>query len=143
VIFFVDRDLGRGFGLALRSVGVAVVLHDERFQPRTPDHVWIRAVSADGLVILTRDRKIRKRVAERQAFEAAKARCFVIVTGASTPLDDLRALLIAWPKLTAMIDNFSAPFMFGVGREGQLTQYIPATGPAGPAARSRRPVRSS
>lgn len=85
--FFVDRDLGPRVGEALRSVGVEVVLHHERFGPSVADVDWIAAVSEEQLIILSRDRKMRTRPAEREAFEKAGARCFVVATGASTPLD--------------------------------------------------------
>lgn len=135
--FFVDRDLGPRVGRALREVKVDVVLHQERFGPREEDTIWIAAVSKDRQVILTRDRHIRGRPAERKVFEEAGARCFVVATGASTPLDDLRALLIAWPQIRQRLEEATAPFMYGVSREGRLTQYIPTTGPAGPAARAK------
>lgn len=138
--FFVDRDLGPRVGRALREVKVDVVLHSDRFTASESDVVWIRAVSADGLVILTRDRHIRTRPAERQAFAEAGARCFVVATGASTPLDDLRALLIAWPMIVGHVASTPAPFMYGIARDGRLTQYIPATGPAGPMSRRRPPL---
>jgi hypothetical protein len=138
VTFFVDRDLGPRVGRALREVKVDVVLHADRFTASESDAVWIRSVSADGLVILTRDRHIRRRPAERQAFEDAGARCFVVATGASTPLDDVRALLIAWPLILEHVASTPAPFMYGIARDGRLTQYIPTGGPAGPASRGKR-----
>lgn len=128
--FFVDRDLGPRVGQALRAVQVPTVLHGDRFRPNEPDDSWIAAVSTEGLVILTRDRKIRTRPAERQVFEAARARCFVAAIGVSTPLDDLRALLIAWPQIQERVSNAPRPFMYGVSREGKLTQYIPVWAPA-------------
>ena len=141
--FFVDRDLGPRVGHALRDVKVDVVLHGERFGPRESDAVWIRAVSAEGLVIMTRDRHIRRRPAEREAFIEAGARCFVVTTGASTPLDDLRALLIAWPAILGHVAGTPAPFMFGVARDGRLTQYLPLGGPDGPISRSSRRPRDN
>lgn len=135
--FFVDRDLGPRVGRALREVKVDVVLHAERFAPREADKVWLTAVSKEQQVILTRDRHIRGRPAERKAFEEAGARCFVVTTGVSTPLEDLRALLIAWPLIRQRVAEMPAPFMYGVSKEGRLTQYIPTTGPAGPAARAK------
>jgi len=138
VSYFVDRDLGPPVGDALRSVKVDVVLHRERFQPETADDEWIPAVAAEGRVILTRDRHIRSRPAERQAFTTAGAKCIVVTTRVSTPLDDLRALLIAWPEIEALAVTMPGPFMFGLARNGRLTQYIPEAGPQGPQARRER-----
>lgn len=133
--FFVDRDLGPRVGEALRSVQVDVVLHHERFGARVPDAEWLAAVSGEQMVILSRDRKMRTRPAEREAFETVGARCFVVATGASTPLDDLRALLWAWPAILGHVAATPGPFMYGVSRQGQLTQWLPAEGPHGPASR--------
>lgn len=135
--YFVDRDLGPRVGEALRSVKVDTVLHRERFGPATPDDIWIPAVAADGLVILTRDRHIRSRRAERDVFVDAGAKCIVVTTRVSTPLDDLRALLIAWPRIEDHVANTPGPFMFGLARDGRLTQYIPTSGSFGPEARKQ------
>ena len=120
----------------MREVKVDVVLHGERFRADESDARWIQSVTADGLVILTRDRHIRSRPAEREAFMEAGSRCFVVTTGASTPLDDLRTLLITWPSILAFVAEMAAPFMFGIARDGRLTQYLPTSGPKGPAARA-------
>lgn len=125
-----------------RSVGVEIVQHHERFGARVPDADWLAAVSGERMVILSRDRKMRSRPAERQAFGAAGARCFVVATGASTPLEDLRALLWAWPAILGHVDTTPAPFMYGVSRQGQLTQWLPVEGPEGPAARREALDRS-
>lgn len=135
--FFIDRDLGPHVGEALRSVQVDVVLHHERFAPMVADTEWIATVSDEAMVILSRDRRMRTRPAERAVFEAVGARCFVVATGASTPLDDLRALLWAWPAIIGHVTARPAPFMYGVSRDGRLTQWIPVEGPEGPAARSK------
>lgn len=133
--FFVDRDLGPGVGMALRSVGVDVVLHGDRFDADTSDQHWIATMTAESRVILTRDRHLRTHPAERAVFEDAGARAIVVATGASTPLDDLRSLLIAWPSIQHHLVSTPSPWMFGVSRDGRLTQYVPATGPGSPAER--------
>lgn len=60
VKFFLDRDLGKRLGRALREVGVEVQLHTERYPGigDIPDEEWIPAVAADGYVILTHDQRI-------------------------------------------------------------------------------------
>lgn len=136
--YFVDRDLGPRVGEALRSVKVDIVLHHERFAPAAADDEWIPAIAEDGLVILTRDRHIRSRPAERQVFNDARAKCIVVTTRVSTPLEDLRALLIAWPQIENLAATMPGPFMFGLARDGRLTQYIPDSGAAGPQARRQR-----
>ena len=95
--FFLDRDLGKRLGRALREVSVEVQLHTERYPGigDTPDEDWIPEVTADGYIILTHDQRIRYRKPARDAFEAAGARVFVFVTKRPTPFVHLRALMIA------------------------------------------------
>jgi hypothetical protein len=127
VRFFLDRDLGKRLGRALREVGVEVQLHAERYPGigDTPDEVWIPEVAADGWIILTHDKKIRFREAERQAFAAAGARAFVFVTQQPTPFVHLRALMIAWERIRAIDETTLAPYMFGLLADGRLNQYVP------------------
>lgn len=140
--FFVDRDLGPRVGTALRSVGVDVVLHGDRFDADTSDQHWIATMTAESRVILTRDRHLRTRPAERAVFEDARARAIVVATGVSTPLEDLRSLLIAWSTIELHVAETPAPWMFGLSRDGKLTQYIPSTGPGSPAERRAALVRA-
>lgn len=123
---FVDRDAGPSIGLALRAVGVDVELYRERYESAlVPDERWIAEVTSHGLVILTKDTHIRTRPAERAVFEAAGARAVVLATRGATRLANLRGLLIAWPRIEAECATRDAPFMFGVDRDGRMTQYVP------------------
>lgn len=130
---FTDRDVGPDIGLALRQVGVEVQLYRERYTSgMVSDERWIAEVTSDGLVILTKDTHIRTRPAERTVFEAAGARAFVLATRGATRLDNLRAVLIAWPRIGSEVETRASPFMFGIDRAGVLTQYVP------PLARTAR-----
>ena len=132
---FTDRDVGLSIGLALRAVGVDVELYRERYDsPLVPDDRWISEVTADGLVILTKETHIRTRPNERVVFEAVGARAFVLATRGAPRLTNLRAILIAWPAIEAQIGDRPGPFMFGIDKAGHLRQYIPA---------ERRPRRGS
>lgn len=127
---FVDRDAGPSIGLALRAVGLEIELYRDRYaSPMVPDERWIAEVTAEGLVIVTKDTHIRSRPGERAVFEAAGARAICLATRGATRLQNLRALLIAWPKIEREVADRSAPFMFGVDREGVMTQYVPPPTP--------------
>jgi hypothetical protein len=123
---FLDRDVGTSLGTALRAVDIDVELYNERYtSPIVTDDRWVAEVSAEGLVIITKDTKIRSRPLEREVFEAAGARAFVIATRGASRLQNLRGLLIAWPKIVELVATMPAPFMFGFNRDGVLTQYVP------------------
>ena len=134
---FVDRDLGPAIGRALQAVGVDAVNHVEVFRPDEDDAVWIRAVTAEERVILSKDKHLRSRPAEREAFEAAGARCFVLTSEGQNRLSLLRNLLASWDEIAAREATVPAPFMYGIARDGRLTQWIPRGGEGSPTERAR------
>jgi len=129
VNLFIDRDLGKRLGRALRTVGVKVTLHIERYPvadaESVADQKWIEDAAIAGDVILTRDGKIRRIPAELAAVIAANARCFVLETGNATSFDYLRAVVIAWPAMERVVRDVPPPFMYGVSRAGRLTRRYP------------------
>ncbi len=72
-VYFCDRNLGKRFGLELRRLGLSVELHDEHFPQNTPDEDLLRQVSAQSWVILTLDKRMRYRKAEREAILSSGA----------------------------------------------------------------------
>ena len=129
MILFIDRDLGKRFGRALRTVGLTVTLHIDRYPTAdaetVPDREWIAEAARRGEAIITRDGRIRRTSAELAAVVAAGAKCFVLETGNATPFVYLRAVMIAWPEMERLVDEEPAPFMFGITRTGRLIRRYP------------------
>lgn len=127
--FFIDRDLGKRLGYALRAVRIPVVLHIERYPTAdaesVPDSLWIAEATASGEVILTRDGRIRRMPAELAAVVTANASCFVLETGNAAPLDCLRAVMAAWPRMMEIVAREPPPFMYGISRTGRVTRRYP------------------
>ncbi|MBX7113365.1 MAG: hypothetical protein K1X64_03445 [Myxococcaceae bacterium] len=79
LVFFIDRNLGRGFVAdALRKQDRTVELHDDHFAQDCQDVDWLPVVGALGWIVLTRDQNIRRNNLEREAFQRAGARVFVL-----------------------------------------------------------------
>ena len=66
-VYFCDRNLGKRFGQELRRQGLVVELHDDHFPQDMPDEDLLRHVAAQGWVILTLDKRMRYRPAEKAA----------------------------------------------------------------------------
>lgn len=132
---FIDRDLGKRLGLALRTVHVPVVNHIDRYPSADaesiPDATWIAEAAARGEIILTRDGGIRRRDVELAAIIAANARAFVLETGNASALTYLRAVLIAWPRMQDLIAGEQPPFMFAIRADGRVLRRYPVTESAG------------
>lgn len=77
--FFLDRQLGRHkIAAILRAAGLHVLVHDDHFPQNAPDVEWLTAAGKNKWIVITRDERIRYRVAEKQALRRAKVRAFVL-----------------------------------------------------------------
>jgi hypothetical protein len=126
---FLDRDLGKQLGLALRAVGVDATNHIYRYPTAdaesVSDRLWIREATERGEVILTRDGSIRRREAELAVVIEVGARCFVFETGNASALDNLRALMVALPRMVEVVRDEDRPYMYGIRPDGTLIRRYP------------------
>ncbi len=124
-----ELHLGKKLGRALRAVGIEVTLHIERYPKAdaetVPDREWIEEATRRDEVILTRDGRIRRTDAELAMVVGAGARCFVLMTGNASPLDYLRAVMIAWPRIVGIVATQRPPFMYGIRASGRMQRLYP------------------
>ena len=122
VVFFVDASLGRHIVPgALRDAGFEVVVHDDRFEPGTPDAEWLAEAGRLRWVVLTKDKRIRYRTSELLALRRANVAAFVLtgknLTGQELA-DQLRAAL---PRILRVLQTKRPPFIATVGANGRVT----------------------
>jgi hypothetical protein len=115
--FFLDRGLGRyTVAQALRAEGLVVETMFERY-PETEellaDEVWIREVTAEGLVILMKDDAIRRKPAERAAILDSGAKAFVI-TNAHLTGQQMASLLVTNRHGIEQRARQPGPYIYGV-----------------------------
>jgi len=67
--FFFDHNMPPAVAEALGCLGISAVALRDEFLPNTADEEWMPAVGKLGYVIVTRDRNIHKRVAQRQLYK--------------------------------------------------------------------------
>ncbi|MCA1697132.1 MAG: hypothetical protein LC749_21800 [Actinobacteria bacterium] len=121
--FFVDEnDLALGKALSERYGNVLFPGHPDL--PEVPrqsaDDVWLEVVGAQGLVVVTRDKRIRYRPIERRRWVEHAVRGFVLTgkTSQST-IDSLSLLGQRWEEVTAVLDAHpEGPWMYSVTRVG-------------------------
>jgi len=80
--FFVDEtDLSLGKKLSSTRGGIVYPGHPglPEVRRRTPDEIWLRVVGLKRLVVITRDKRIRRRAVERAAWISHEVRGFVLV----------------------------------------------------------------
>lgn len=107
--FFVDEnDLALGAALATARADVVHPGHKKlpEVPRRTPDETWLPIVGDRRLVVITRDKKIRRRPVERRAWFEHAVRGFALTgkTSQST-WDSLRIIARKWDEIEEMVET--------------------------------------
>ena len=106
---------------------MAVELHDDHFPQDAKDADWLPDVGARGWVVLTKDKRIRKRPDELAAVRAACVRMFVLSTGRGLSGEGMaRVFLDSRARMERFIRKTPAPFIAGVsGKQVKLFEMPP------------------
>lgn len=105
----------------LRAAGLKVIVHDDCFLQNATDPEWLTAAGKNQWIVVTRDERIRYRVAEKQAIRRAKVRAFVLAAHGDLRAEFLaETLLKAIPKIRAIAAKERPPFIAKVWRDGKV-----------------------
>jgi hypothetical protein len=128
--FFVDENdlaLGRSLASARRDV-----LHPgHKALPDVPlgtkDDVWLPIIGRFGLVVITRDKRIRTRPGEAQAIIEAGIRGFVLTRASNlSTWDTLTVLVDQWNALERFLaENPDGPWLASITRAGVKHLRLP------------------
>ncbi len=100
--------------------------HDDLFAQDTDDDVWLTEVGQRGMVVLTKDDRIRYRSGEQAAILDAGVRCFCLnPTKGMTGPDQAAALAEALPEILRIAQEVGGGFIKGVNRHGQIRHLFP------------------
>src|SRR5260370_24161745 len=97
-------------------------VHDDYFSQNAQGPEWLTAAGKNHWIGVTRDERIRYRVAERQAIRRAKVRAFVLAAQG-----DLRAEMLAeiflksLPRIRRTVKQQKPPFVAKISRSGDVT----------------------
>jgi predicted nuclease of predicted toxin-antitoxin system len=111
---------------ALRMVGQTIHYHDEVFRDDTPDTTIIARVAQEDWVLVTRDKKIRRRPAELTAIRDSGAKCVVLAQRADMstwPL--LKRLVCSWEDIEAIVDGTPGPLIVNLYQDGRTRAFRP------------------
>lgn len=116
-MYFVDRSLQcRLVVRALQDAGANLRLHSEHFDDDEDDQVWLPEAARRGWVILTRDKRIRRRPIEKQALMGSGARAFVLSSGNMRGQEMADLLVANLHKIERVVLNTNPPFVAVVTR---------------------------
>jgi hypothetical protein len=122
ITLFVDRCAwSRPLGEALDKIGANYIAHHQRFEPGEPDEVWLEVAGREGWVVLTRDKRIRWRPAELDAFRDHKVVVFVLVSGNMSAAETADLIARLYPKILRLAIQAKPPVMYRVTRTGTIS----------------------
>lgn len=98
-------------------------IHDDHFDQATADSEWIPEVGRRSWVLITKDQNIRRNALERNAYQAAALRGF-IVTGKDMSGKELAALLVSrLDQMTRKVAGRTGPLLYTISRTGVITDF--------------------
>ncbi len=116
---FIDRDLwSRALDAALREAGIPFVAHRELFADDVPDAEWLSRIAPLGLVVVTRDQRIRYRPNEVGAVRRGRLHLFALSSGNLGAAESGRLLVAAWPRIQAAVRDHAPPMLWTITRGG-------------------------
>lgn len=116
--FYIDAGLGgRAIPELVRSLGCKAYYKTELYGPRkVPDTEWMAHCDDRGLVVLTKDDKIRRREFERVVLSRSQLRIFCLSNGNLTKAEQVKRFEQNWQAILRRCADLSLsrPYMFGV-----------------------------
>jgi hypothetical protein len=130
VIFYLDASIPVDVYRALACVRDDVLYPGEPRCPvtehRTRDHVWLPIAAEHGWFVLMRDKRIRTRPGERQAFIDAKVPLFCMTAGGNlSKWKTLDLLVRRWSRIEEIVSVDVPPYIYSVTYEGVRRLYPP------------------
>ena len=131
VKFFVDENLGKNLVTGLRELGFTNIEHlTETFDEGTPDVDWLIHVGEKRLVLITKDKHIRKNPKEKEALLQHNIVAFFLGGKQMSTQQISRQIIIAWDSMEAkakaqLKKNIAGAFI--IRPSGRTIEEIPLT----------------
>ena len=104
----------------LEVIGRRVTRHPRRCRTSTNDDSWLEVIGRLGLVVVSRDGRIRYRPVEKSLWVRYRIRGFVLTGKGSQSTEESLAILTKyWSKISDLVDaGRLGPWMYSVTRSG-------------------------
>lgn len=110
----------RPLGEALTELGAPFVALHQFFPQHTPDAEWLKEAGKRCWIVLTRDKHIRRRPNELQAFRDSRVTAFVLTAGDASAVDTAALVSRLYPKIIRKAQATKPPAMFSITLAGAI-----------------------
>ena len=105
-------------GEALDKIDANYIAHHQRFAPAAPDEEWLAVAGQEAWIVLTRDKRIRRRPAELGAFRKHKVIVFVLAAGNASAAETADRVSRQYEKILRLAKQAQPPVMYSLMRSG-------------------------
>ena len=129
--FFVDENIGKNLVVGLLALGYSNIEHiSDNFEEGTEDIKWLEYIGEKRLVLITKDKGIRKNPKEKAALIKYKIVAFYLGGKQKSTKEISKQLIISWDKMEACAKrqikkNLAGAFI--IRPRGQTIDEIPLT----------------
>jgi PIN like domain len=130
LVYYLDASIQIDVYRALASVRDDVLYPGEAGcpieSPATLDSVWLPIAGEHGWIVLYRDKKVRTRPGERQAFIDAKVPLFCMTgSGNASKWTTLTLLVRRWDRIEEVANTEAPPYIYSVTQDGVRRLHPP------------------
>ena len=120
--FFFDNNISPNLAKAMNLLeeGEGSVKHlKDRFPGDERDENWLPHVGNNDLILITRDRRIRRRPAELSAYKRYKVGAFILTGKVMTKWQGIKQLILAWEEIKRLNIATNKPYAFQIPLRGK------------------------
>lgn len=119
-------------------MGLNVERHDDHFDSKTLDPIWITACGESGWVIVSSDKAIKRNELEKAAILNAGVAAFFFTSANITSAEQIEAFRKAGRRIGNVIRDTRRPFIARISRDGSVELWLNHKGVDLIQAKSRR-----
>jgi len=119
--FFFDENISPRVAAALAALDFPVTHLLDHLPQGTPDKDFFPYIGEQGWVLVTQDKRIRKRPHERIAMRKAGLGAFILTGQADKTISEMTMLLLKhMPEMMKLSMKHEPPYIFGIPDRGKI-----------------------
>ena len=123
--FFFDNNVSKKIVEGLKAFGEEVVHLQEKFPEDSADIEWLQYVGEKGLVLITRDERVRWNRAEIAAIKKFKVATFFLGGSHLDRCKLIQQVVRNWPRIKELSGKTQPPFAYRIPPTGTKFTQIP------------------
>jgi predicted nuclease of predicted toxin-antitoxin system len=125
-MIFIDRSIPRGAADIVKRARSDCCWLEDLFAHDAAEDVWLARAGDEGWIVLTHDKKVRRRQAEREAIMEHGVGCFIFNYKQDLKKFEIAALILAvLEEIETKFKQTARPFIYTVNKTGGFKRIEP------------------